>query len=561
MIRTRPFSRTAVAWAAASMLGVGLLSPVAAQALSTGSAPAAAAAAAARPSSLVVRTDAGKVRGDSRTGYDEWLGIRYAADPSGADRWKAPQPVVDWSGVRNATSFGNRCAQNTGWDPGYDKTITSEDCLALNVYVPHDAKANAPVVVWIHGGGSTGGAGQDTDPQKFVQQTGAVVVTINYRLGALGFLNLPQLQAESGDGPGNYGLLDQQAALRWVHTNIAQFGGDAKNVTIAGQSAGGSAVCDELASPTAKGLFAHAVIVSGGCSLVSEATARTQGAAFVKTVGCDTASDVPACLRAKPAAALLAAQKTSGVSPSVGGAAFPLNPGTAVQTGKINRVPVLLGQTNSERGLFTFQNYDYLGTPMTAAQYEQQVRSTYGTDAGKVLAEYPLGAYKSPDDAWTAVQNGSTSYTRQQLFTSLSKWVPSYAYEFAESDTPHFASVYLLQQKSQTARDFSFGGAVHVDDLGYIWEYLGQTLPYDDDQLELSHQMISYWGQFAASGNPNGPRTPNWPTYDPKSGALMSLKACDSDPATNQAPAACSKVSTGFAAEHDLAFWASLPTT
>ncbi|WP_229713960.1 carboxylesterase family protein [Streptomyces fuscichromogenes] len=120
---------------------------------------------------------------------------------------------------------------------------------------------------------------------------------------------------------------------------------------------------------------------------------------------------------------------------------------------------------------------------------------------------------------------------------------------------------HLLQRKSQTAGDFSFGGAIHVDDLGSIWEYLGQTLPYADDQLELSHQMISYWGQFAASGSPNGPRTPNWPTYDPKSGALMSLKACDSDPATNRAPAACSKVSTGFAAEHDLAFWAGLPTT
>ncbi|MDT7845584.1 carboxylesterase/lipase family protein [Streptomyces justiciae] len=549
-------SRAAVAWAAAGVLGLGLLSPVAADALGAGSGPA----AAAHPSSLVVRTDAGQVRGDSRDGYDEWLGIPYAADPSGANRWKPPQPVAKWSGVRNTTAFGNRCAQNSGWDPGYEKTITSEDCLALNVYVPDGAKANTPVVVWIHGGGNTGGAGQDTNPRKFVEQTGAIVVTVNYRLGALGFLNLPQLQAETRNGPGNYGLLDQQAALRWVHTNIARFGGDAKNVTIAGQSAGGGAVCDELASPTAKGLFSHAVIVSGGCNLQSTAAAQTQGAAFVKSVGCDTASDVLACLRAKPAAELLAAQKTSGVSPSVGGAAFPLNPATAVQTGNINRVPVMVGQTNSERGLFTFQNYDYLGTPMTAAQYEQQVRATYGTNADKVLAEYPLSGYKTPGEAWTAVQNGSTSYTRQQLFTSLSKYVPTYAYEFAESDTPHFTSIHRIQQKSQTARDYPFGGAVHVDDLGYIWDYLGQTLPYDDDQLELSHQMITFWDRFAASGDPNGSGTPAWPAYDPKTGALMSLKACDTAPASHDAPAACSKVSTGFAAEHDLAFWAGLPT-
>ncbi|MFF4260208.1 carboxylesterase/lipase family protein [Streptomyces sp. NPDC001663] len=553
---TRTSSRAAVAWAAAGVLGLGLLSPVAADALS-----ARADTTAAHPSSLVVRTDAGQVRGDSRDGYDEWLGISYAADPSGANRWKPPQPVARWSGVRNATAFANRCAQNSGWDPGYEKTITSEDCLALNVYVPDDARNNAPVVVWIHGGGNTGGAGQDTNPRKFVEQTGAIVVTVNYRLGALGFLNLPALQTESRNGPGNYGLLDQQAALRWVQRNIARFGGNAKNVTIAGQSAGGSAVCDELASPTAKGLFTHAVIVSGGCNLQSAATAQTQSAAFVKTVGCGTAADVLACLRAKPAAELLTAQKTAGVSPSVGGAAFPVNPANAVQSGNINRVPVMLGQTNSERGLFTFQNYDYLGTPMTAAQYGQQVRATYGTNADKVLAEYPLGAYRTPGEAWTAVQNGSTSYTRQQLFTSLSKWVPTYAYEFAESDTPHFTSIHLLQQKTQTARDFPFGGAIHVDDLGYIWDYLGQSLPYDDDQLELSHQMITFWGRFAATGAPNGPGTPTWPTYDPKTGALMSLKACDTDPASHDAPAACSKVSTGFAAEHDLAFWAGLPTT
>lgn len=538
--------------ATVSLLGLGV-TPVVAQSAQSGDGPA-------RSASTVVQTASGKVRGAHQTGYDEWLGIPYAADASGANRWKPPQPATKWSGVRDATAFADRCAQSTGWDPGYENLTTSEDCLALNVYVPDGARAKTPVLVWIHGGGFTGGAGQDTNPRKFVEQTGAVVVTVNYRLGVLGTLNLPQLQAESKDGPGNYGLLDQQAALRWVHSNISRFGGDPKNVTIAGQSAGAGSVCDHLASPTAKGLFARAGIMSGGCNLQSAASGQAQSATFVKAVGCDTSSDVVACLRAKSAADLLAAQKKAGVSLSVGGSAFPVNPATAVQTGDFNRVPVMLGQTNSERGLFTFQNYDYLGTPMTAAGYETAVRSAYGANADKVLAEYPLSAYDTPGEAFTAAQNGSTSYTRQQLMGTLSKWVPTYAYEFAESDTPHFTSIFLIQQKSESARDFPFGGAIHVDDLGYLWDYLGQTLPYDDDQLELSHQMISYWGRFAVNGDPNGARTPAWPKYSVQSGELMSLVACDTSPASGKAPAACSKATDTFDEEHNLDFWASLPS-
>ncbi|MBD0843969.1 carboxylesterase/lipase family protein [Streptomyces sp. TRM68416] len=547
----RPRGRGRAALTALSLLALGLTPIFAAQAQSS-------TAAGSRPVSDVVQTTDGKVRGTHRTGYAAWLGLPYAADASGAGRWKAPRPVKKWSGVRDATSFGDRCAQNTGWDPGYEKTVTTEDCLDLNVYVPDSARAKSPVLVWIHGGGFTGGTGQDTNPRKFVTQTDAVVVTINYRLGVLGTLNLPELQAESKAGPGNYGLLDQQAALRWVQSNISRFGGDPKNVTIAGQSAGAGSVCDHLASPTAKGLFARAVIMSGGCNLQSAASGQAQSAAFVKAVGCETASSVLACLRAKPAAELLAAQKKSGVSPSVGGRAFPVNPATAVQTGDFNRVPVMLGQTNSERGLSTFQNYDYLGTPMTAAQYEASVRSAYGANADKVLAEYPLSAHKTPGEAWTDAQNGSTSYTRQQLMATFSRWVPTYAYEFAESDTPHFTSIHLIQQQSQAARNFPFGGAIHVDDLGYLWDYLGQTLPYDDDQLELSRQMITYWDRFAAFGDPNGPGTPSWPKYRAQTGKLMSLSACDTSPASSAMPAPCSKVSGDFAEDHNLGFWEDL---
>ncbi|MFF5002491.1 carboxylesterase family protein [Streptomyces phaeochromogenes] len=166
----------------------------------------------ARPTSTLVETTNGKVRGRSQTGYDQWLGIPYAADSTGKSRWTAPRPAARWAGVRDAMRFSDRCAQASGWDPGYEDPTLTEDCLSLNVYTPEGTQGRLPVLVWIHGGGFTGGAGQDTNPRKFAQQANAVVVTVNYRLGALGYLNLPQLRKENGDGPGTFGLLDQQAA-------------------------------------------------------------------------------------------------------------------------------------------------------------------------------------------------------------------------------------------------------------------------------------------------------------------------------------------------------------
>jgi para-nitrobenzyl esterase len=179
--------------------------------------------------------------------------------------------------------------------------------------------------------------------------------------------------------------------------------------------------------------------------------------------------------------------------------------------------------------------------------------------ADKVLAEYPVGSFDSPSSAWTKVQDDSTSAIRQGLFDDLSKFVPTYAYEFAESDTPQFTSIYLLQQKNEVARNFPFG-ATHVDDLGRLWDYLGQTLPYSDDQLELSNQMIRYWGNFVATGNPNGSHTPSWAKYQAGSGVLMSLSACDTPPASTRPPAACSAATNGFAQEHNTTFWDSFTT-
>jgi len=514
-------------------------------------------------SGTVVQTGDGPLRGFSRTRYDAWVGIPYAASPVGDLRFKAPQPVSGWSGVRDATHFGGRCTQNSGWDPGYEQPIANEDCLYLNVYVPHDSWSTwrggkRPVLVWIHGGGFTGGAGQDTDPRKYIGETGAVFVTINYRLGALGFLNLPQLRQE-GDVAGAYGLLDQQAALRWIQKNIARFGGDPRNVTIAGQSAGGSAVCDQLSSPTAGGLFARAIIVSGGCSMTSQADADKAGKAYLQTIGCPDDATAVACLRAKTPAQLLDAQLKSpvGVRPSVGGSGFPEDPATAVQAGRFTRVPVISGQVHDERTLFAFQNNDYVGKPVTAAGYEATIRGTYGANADKVLAAYPVSAYPSPSAALAAVNTDSLAYGRLQYERALANYTPTYVYQFEDRQTPQFYSIYRLQWQGEPARSFPFG-ATHVDDLGYYFEYLGHTLPYSDDELELSDQMIGFWSAFQNRNSPNGSYLPDWPRLNRDQ--YMALDACDTPESSNQPPAACSEAKdiASFVADHKLDLWQSI---
>lgn len=204
----------------------------------------------------------------------------------------ASPPADSWPGVRDAGQPGNGCVQGTGWDPGYEHPKLTEDCLFLNVYRPHrragagdDGETLLPVFIWIHGGGLRGGACYDVDPRKFVVPGNVVFVTLNYRLGAMGFLALPSLSSEDPDAAGNYGMLDQQAALRWIQTNIRNFGGDPARVTIAGQSAAASSVCNHLSSPSARGLFARAIHQSGSCSMVSRTTAKETGARFAPETG------------------------------------------------------------------------------------------------------------------------------------------------------------------------------------------------------------------------------------------------------------------------------------
>ncbi|BBC38184.1 Carboxylic ester hydrolase [Streptomyces graminofaciens] len=468
-------------------------------------------ALAATRDAALVRTDAGWIRGQTTTEGRQFLGVPYAQPPVGDLRWTEPRPVRPWQGVREAGDFGNRCVQTASWDPGYEQPSLTEDCLDLNVYVP-DGAGRRPVMVWLHGGGLTAGAGEDVVPDTFARRIGAVVVTVNYRLGAMGFLATAGLDDELRDGvSGNFGMLDQQAALRWVRANIGRFGGDPARVTIAGESAGGRSVCTQLASPTSKGLFRAGIVQSGAygdCAARTHGTAVAQGRAFMEKLGCaDTA-----CLRAKPAAEILAAQAGLSWGPVTGGAYLPVQPFEAFAKGAAARVPVLNGANQDEGRLFAFARFDASGTPLTAEQYPEVVRTDFGERA---LAQYPLSTHSSPTIAYGTAQGDQLfACPALRLDQVLARRGQVYAYEFADRTAPPFASLRNLNT------DFDFG-ATHVNEVQYLFKHFGLEAPLDAEQRALSRQMIDYWGSFVRDGVPRAAGQPAIPAGAAK---VLSLR-------------------------------------
>ena len=351
-------------------------------------------AQSARPAATTVRTHDGPVRGSAHDGYRTFEGIPYAAPPVGRLRWAPPHRAAPWSGVRDATRPGSACPQPAGEVPGGS---TDEDCLHLNVTTPDGAgpARPRPVIVWMHGGGFTTGAGSSYDAHRMATRGDVVVVTVNYRLGALGFL------AHSGlPGAGTFGLADQQAALRWVRAEIGAFGGDAHNVTLAGESAGGYSVCAQLASPAAAGLFDRAIIESGPCtgrpdrpfapSSVPLSTARATGADLAAKVGCGSARDVPACLRRVGVSRLLAAQDTDQ-QPAYATPLLPSDPAAAIAAGRFHRVPVLIGN-NHDEGNGWAAGIVQAGNPVTPDTWPD-VAATFFPAPGQakaIVREYPV---------------------------------------------------------------------------------------------------------------------------------------------------------------------------
>ncbi len=504
----------------------------------------------ARAASLTINTTGGVVQGISTSSTNKYLGIPYAAPPIGPLRWKAPQPA-SWSGVLQANTLPPICPQPAG---SLGAASLQEDCLYLNVYAPSSGGNMLPVMVWIHGGAFKSGTGNTYDGSALVQD-GVIVVTLNYRLGYLGFLASPALDTESsGGGSGDYGLMDQQAALRWVKANAKSFGGDPDRITVFGQSAGGQSVLDQLASPTAAGLFQRAIMESGSYAftLPSLASADAKGVAFAQAAGCLSESDA-ACLRALPVSAIVGQENpSSSVSaplitqfqPNVGTAILPTQPLLSIAFGTFNRVPVLAGTNHDEGRLFTAVDFDFKGAPLAASGYDAAIASVVSAPLVPVAAPlYPPGAYPSLDLAFSTLFTDATFSCSALSFDQLlSLKVPTYAYEFADENAARL---------SLPTDPFLPFDATHGSELPFLWTNLiGTGIPAGASmttaEQQLAAEMQAAWTNFAKSGNPNGPGVTQWPHFETRANLIHEL--VPPTPSSNPS----------FSTDHKCEFWEPL---
>ncbi len=491
----------------------------------------------------ILHIEGGAVRGAAVSGVYEFLGLPYAAPPTGELRWRPPQPPREWDGVRDATQFAASCPQPKS--PFAPPPPFSEDCLYLNVYTPtlrHDG--DRPVLFWIHGGGFTEDGARNYDGSKLAAD-GTVVVTINYRLGALGFLAHPALASRPGGATGNYGLMDQIAALRWVKHNIAQFGGDPRNVTIAGQSAGGVSVLALLVSRLSRGLFQRAIVQSGAFALTQQplADAEAAGEAFAARAGCP--DQTAQCLRHLPVAALVNDFPGAAIPGVIDGKVLTESIGTALAAGRFARVPILNGINHLEELIFvaglkvTVSGGTFVPIPeepINPDSYQPDIAAVLGVSIGRaaaIAAEYPLNAYPSPDVALsTLVSDANFACPALQVDRWTSAYAPTFAYQFNDDNAPErFAPLPPA--------------ATHSSELQYIFDQPNAPIPgtLNADQQALAASMRSAWASFAANGDPSTAALA-WPPFN-QSEQVMSLV-----PPQPQ-------VWTGFPDAHDCSFWAA----
>lgn len=449
---------------------------------------------------LVVETDKGKVRGTGAVDGAAFFNIPFAAAPVGALRFAAPEPRPAWTDVRDATMRGPACPQ--GADPLTKiKPEQDEDCLALNVWTPKlDPTAKTPVMVFIHGGSFTAGSGNlHLYDGANLSKKGVVVVTINYRLGALGFFASP------GGPAGNQGLLDQRAALSWVKTNIAKFGGDPDKVTIFGESAGAISVCLHMVSAGSKGLFHRAIAQSGTCALVTtplrnttsaEDSAEERGARLIKDLGC---TDL-ACVRGKTPDEILAKATGGGIgstelgfTPAIDGTVVPLAPQKVLGTGPASEVPFIVGANADEGTAFTSTI-----AINTAAEYEAYVRATNPLLADELLKIYPASAFATPKAAYNALLGDALFVCPARgAAKMLSARVPTHLYHFTHVTT--IGATYGL-------------GAFHASELWFVFgNYLAPLTFPSAEEKALGDAIGNYWTSFAKGQEPTA--TVAWPKY------------------------------------------------
>ena len=484
-----------------------------------GSAPRTQTEGSADPvaSALTVRTEQGPVRGISDGTVIKFLGIPYAEPPVAELRWKPPEPPAHRARVYDASFARPECMQGSMASPK-----GSEDCLYLNVYRPiptNDAEAKLPVLVWIHGGGYSTGTGINWDIGPLAAAQNLVTVSINYRLGAFGFLAHPALSAEeSPPRSGNYGILDMQAALAWVRANIDEFGGDSKNVTIFGESAGGNAMWVLLASPRSAGLFDKVNAQSGGYyrAQPSLADAESRGLNIAATrFGCadvvlDPAAQpvVATCMRNTAADVILNGSVTE---PIVDGSVLVETTPSAFANGRFNRVPFMPGSTHDEGTVFVAFGYDLAGNPITADNFAAIAQASFGVPGADVLAHYALEDYPTPSQAMAAANGDYHMFCgAMKDADSVAQYVDTYFYDWDDANPASPASFVQGYPPNDPLIDMR---AAHSLDITY---WMGLILQGDatPNRLGLSQAMMTYLGNFARTGNPNGAGVPAWPMYN-----------------------------------------------
>ena len=457
--------------------------------------------AMAPESETSVAVASGRIAGTSEAGVAAWLGVPFAAPPVGSLRWRPPQPVASWSGVRQAMVFAPACMQTGVSMPGEAPPVTSEDCLYLNVWAPERAD-KLPVIVWIHGGGWANGAtAMPLYSGANLARRGVVFVSIAYRLGPMGFLAHPELSAESGAATsGNYGLMDQVAALKWVQANIATFGGDPTRVTIAGQSAGAMSVSLLMASPTATGLFAGAIGQSGGVFEPLQlapgyqlAQAEQDGVAYASSVGANSLAE----LRALPAEALLGGKAGSISHPVIEPRVLPLSPYEAYVAGQQSDVPVLLG-SNAEEGNSLAET-----ASVTAANYGEDMKRVWGDLPAPLVTAYTFTTDAEAKQARSSFERdlrfGWDMWAWARLQARAGK--PAFYYRFDHA--PPFPSGVRAHW-----------GAAHFAELWYMFDNLApEDGAWTAADRTLADRMAGYWVNFARTGDPNGAGLPAWPAF------------------------------------------------
>ena len=482
-----------------------------------GAEEAAKEAPAAAHDPNVVATASGPVRGETLDGVRVFRGIPYAAPPVGELRWQPPAAVEAWSEPRDALAFGTPCWQPRLENNFYDRgpIDRSEDCLYLNVWTRGGASDALPVMVWIHGGGLQIGHGHlPMYDGGALTQKGVVLVSINYRLGVMGFLAHEELSAASPDGiSGNYGILDQVAALEWVRDNIAAFGGDPGNVTVFGESAGSWSVCYLYASPLASGLIHRAIGQSGGCfgphpELANDSpggqSGHAEGASLAEAVGATNLGELRAMEAADLYARIAEAEWTGGARVHVDGHLLPKAPRALVAAGEHNRVPVMLG-SNAHEGTTLFA-----GMPsVDEAAFRTGVEQTWGDVADDILSAYADDLAEGPDTAQQRLL--SDQYFAWQMRT------------WARDHTAHGDPAWLYYFSHVPDLGGEYGtsmGAFHAAEIPYAFGNPtlgfgdgGEALSTRASDLEVTRLMSGYWTNFAKSGDPNGEALPAWPAY------------------------------------------------